>query len=223
VTQTTNRARLVLCQWPEWFASPQPDWPANAVTTGFLLSPAPDGQSNGNGGPAAVDPAAAPIVATTGSLAGAQFKFFRSVVDASLKLGRPAVLVTPHPDHIPPDLPPQVTHLRHAPFQQLFAGAALVVHHGGIGTTAYALAAGVPQIVMPLRGEQFDIGNRASRLSVARMMSSEHTTVDQLVRAMRGMLNSPRVARWCRHWQSRFAVGDGGREAVDQIEAAAAG
>ncbi len=44
--------------------------------------------------------------------------------------------------------------------------AAAFVHHGGIGTTAQALAAGVPQLVVPLAHDQPDNAVRVRRLGV---------------------------------------------------------
>ena len=54
------------------------------------------------------------------------------------------------------------------PFSSVFPLCAAVVHHGGIGTCAQALAAGVPQLTMPLAFDQPDNATRLSRLGVAR-------------------------------------------------------
>ena len=45
--------------------------------------------------------------------------------------------------------------------------ARALVHHGGIGTTAQALAAGVPQLIMPLGFDQFDNAARCRTLGVS--------------------------------------------------------
>jgi UDP:flavonoid glycosyltransferase YjiC (YdhE family) len=46
------------------------------------------------------------------------------------------------------------------PHALLFAHVAVVVHHGGSGTTAQALRAGVPQVVLPLILDQFHHAHR---------------------------------------------------------------
>jgi UDP:flavonoid glycosyltransferase YjiC (YdhE family) len=129
------------------------------------------------------------------------------------------VLVSPHRNHIPAGLPADVTWLAHAPFDELFGRAALVLHHGGIGTASYGIASGIPQIVMPMRGDQFDNGNRLERLGVGRMLSPTHTSVAKLRATVRFLLKSRRVASRCRHWQSHVDVEAGLRKAVDAIEA----
>ncbi len=54
--------------------------------------------------------------------------------------------------------------VRGAPHAALFARVAVVVHHGGSGTTAQALRAGVPQVLLPLILDQF---HHAHRLHLA--------------------------------------------------------
>jgi UDP:flavonoid glycosyltransferase YjiC (YdhE family) len=215
VAQFQPRLRLAICMWPEWFAAPQRDWPDEALVTGFPFYPPPNGH-------AASAPAArgadAPIVVTTGTAAGSQFAFYKTVVDACSQVGRPAILVSPHRNHIPADLPANVTWTPQAPFGELFRKASLIVHHGGIGTAAYGVAAGVPQIVMPMRWDQFDNGNRLQRLGVAQMLSAKATGAVTLRDTMTSMLQSRRVADRCRYWQSRVDLESGVRKSVEAIE-----
>jgi UDP:flavonoid glycosyltransferase YjiC (YdhE family) len=51
-------------------------------------------------------------------------------------------------------LPPNVRTTEWLPFPTVFPAAAGVVHHGGAGTTLTALAAGIPQIVVPGTGDR---------------------------------------------------------------------
>lgn len=190
--------RLALCLWPEWFAPPQRDWPTTARAIGFPFYPPP--VRAGSGGPPADE--SAPIVVTTGSVAGSQFRFYATAVEACRMLQRPAVLVSPHREHIPEALPPNITYLAFAPFNDLMGRASLVIHHGGIGTASYALAAGVPQVALPMRGDQFDNGNRLQRLGVATMLAAARTGPADLARAIAGLTSSPRTAARCRHWQA---------------------
>jgi rhamnosyltransferase subunit B len=191
--------RLVLCLWPDWFAAPQADWPSSAVTTGFLFFPAPEGG-------VAREPRGddrGPIVFTTGSLAGSQRRFYRNAVDACEQLQRPGVLVTPHRDQIPERLPESVRYLAFAPFADLFAHASLVVHHGGIGTAAYALAAGIPQIAMPRWGDQFDNASRLERLGVSRTLS-ETASARDVAAAIRVMSGRESVRDRCHRFRRRI-------------------
>jgi UDP:flavonoid glycosyltransferase YjiC (YdhE family) len=44
------------------------------------------------------------------------------------------------------------------------------VHHGGIGSTAQAIAAGIPQLVVPMAHDQFDNAERVARLGLGRFL-----------------------------------------------------
>jgi UDP:flavonoid glycosyltransferase YjiC (YdhE family) len=128
------------------------------------------------------------------------------------------MLVTPNKDHIPRNLPDYIDYVPFAPFNELFGRASLVVHHGGIGTASYALAAGIPRVVMPMLGDQFDNGNRLVRLGVARMLSPRQTSGAKLARSIDFMLNSDRIASRCEHWQSKIDLDAGLNIAANYIE-----
>src|SRR5262249_31774015 len=72
------------------------------------------------------------------------------------RLGRRAVVLTPHREQVPAPLPAGALWLPYVPLAALLPRAAALVHHGGIGTTAEALRAGVPQVIVPLAYDQFD-------------------------------------------------------------------
>lgn len=56
---------------------------------------------------------------------------------------------------------------------QIMAQAALTVNHGGFGTTLAALAAGVPQVVVPLFAlDQFETGSRLSEIGAGVVVPS---------------------------------------------------
>lgn len=54
-----------------------------------------------------------------------------------------------------------------APHDWLFPRVAMAVHHGGVGTTAAALRAGIPSVVVPFFGDQPFWGWRLNQLGVA--------------------------------------------------------
>ncbi|MDQ7909213.1 DUF1205 domain-containing protein [Phytohabitans sp. ZYX-F-186] len=63
-------------------------------------------------------------------------------------------------------LPPNVRPVGWVPLHHLLTGSAAVVHHGGSGTTMAALAAGVPQLVLPHGADQFVNGGQVAALGL---------------------------------------------------------
>ena len=211
--------RRELGAWPPWFAPGHGGPDVDLV--GFIFQgegsdrPPPDAEPARPGGEAR------PIVFTTGSVAGSQHEFFAAAVEAARLLDRPAVLVTRYEDQLPRPLPRGVTHVAYAPFDELFRTAAAVVHHGGIGTIALALAAGVPQVARPMARDQFDNADRMERLGVGRMIGARGMEPRALARALDAMLASQGVAERCAHWRSRLDPDAGAKCAADRIEALA--
>jgi rhamnosyltransferase subunit B len=168
--QWWNSPDRVIGLFPDWFAPPQTDWPKQAVVTGF---PRHDESATRLVDPALEEFLAAgepPVVFTPGSAMAHGTAFLKTSVEICRRLNRRGLLLTQYTDHLPAALPPAVRTFSYAPFSRLFPRCAAVVHHGGIGTTAQALAAGIPQLVTPFAHDQFDNGTRVTTLGTGRMI-----------------------------------------------------
>jgi rhamnosyltransferase subunit B len=75
-------------------------------------------------------------------------------------------------------LPEGAHHVAYAPFSSLLPRLSLLIHHGGIGTSAQTLAAGIPQIVVPFAHDQFDNAARLRRLGVSRTLRVTSSATD---------------------------------------------
>jgi rhamnosyltransferase subunit B len=211
----------VLAFFPGWFGEPQPDWPPQTRLTGFVLSdetcaPVRDGGATGlesfvSGG----DP---PVVFTPGSANRHAGAFFRTAIEATRHIGRRALLVTGFEDHLPDSLPPHVRHERYVPFRTLFPRAAAVVHHGGIGTCAQALAAGIPQLLMPMGFDQPDNAARLVRLGAGESIRPGQFTPERVARALDRLTSSPTVAAACGACREKIAAVDAVGRACGLIE-----
>ncbi len=95
--------------------------------------------------------------------------------------------------------------------QALFPRVAAVVHHGGAGTTATAARAGVPQVVVPLFGDQFYWASRVRALGIGGAVEGR-LGVEALAGALRGVLELA-VAR-CASTVARELAADGGMVAA---------
>ena len=203
--------------FPEWFGPPQPDWPSQLRLVGFPLQ---DGEER------PLDPAVEhflsasdpPIVFTPGTANRHARHFFQAGITAAAHLGRRVLLVTAYPEHLPANLPPGVHHAPFAPFSRLFPRAAAVVHHGGVGTCAQGLAAGVPQLVMPMGFDQPDNAARLARLGVGAWLPPQRFTADRVAAALAGLLSSPDVAQACRRYRDVQQETDALGQACDLIE-----
>jgi rhamnosyltransferase subunit B len=166
--QSVADASLTL--FPPWFAPTPPDWPRPLVEGAFPLFdpaepvlPAPLA--------AFLDAGAPPLVFTFGSANRQAERDFAQALAAARRLGARAVLLTPHRAQVPAALPADALWLPYVPLAALLPHAAALVHHGGIGTTAEALRAGVPQGIAPLAYDQFDNAARVEALGAGRRLA----------------------------------------------------
>ena len=164
---------LVLALWSKHFSSPQRDWPAQTVQTGFLYYDRIDEAFDSDSLEAFLGKGQSPVVFTLGSAAvNVAGDFYETSVDVAKRLRRRAVLLTGRdPKNVPEDLPSGMIALPYAPYSEIFPKAACIVHQGGVGTTAQALRAGKPQLIMPFSHDQFDNADRVRRLGAGRTMS----------------------------------------------------
>lgn len=216
--------RRVLGLFPEWFGPPQPDWPPQLRLVGFPLF---DGFEQPELDPALASwlgEGPAPIVFAPGSANRQAPRFFQVGATASAEVQRRAVFVTPWADQLPHPLPDHVYHVARAPFSALFTRSGAVVHHGGIGTTAQALRAGVPQVVLGGAFDQPDNGARVERLGVGRRIRPGRLSRASLSRALSELMDDATVAARAADFARRLeADGDGAlRRAADEVEAVAA-
>jgi UDP:flavonoid glycosyltransferase YjiC (YdhE family) len=146
----------VIGLFPEWFAPPAVDWPAQTILTGFPLYDEADILPINFELERFLDSGQPPIAFTPGSAMRHGERFFDAAVEACRMLGRRGLLVSMHERHLPEHLPAEIRHVKYAPFSRLLPRCAAIVHHGGIGTSSQALAAGVPQLVAPMGFDQAD-------------------------------------------------------------------
>lgn len=215
-----HRSALVVGMFPSWFAPPQPDWPRQVRLAGFTFF---DGAGSAPLDPAVetfLDDGPPPVVFTSGTAVARERRFFEASVEACRLSGRRGLLLTRYPEQVPDELPPGVRHVAYAPFSEVFGRAAAVVHHGGIGTAAQALRAGVPQIVRPLAFDQFDNAHHLKRLGVARVIRPDRYGAQAVAGALDEVTSSVEMAEACATGAIRLRGADAAAEAVTLIERA---
>jgi UDP:flavonoid glycosyltransferase YjiC (YdhE family) len=212
--------RLHLALFSRLLAAPQADWPAATITCGF---PRYDGTPPDTRARDELESFLAagesPIVFGLGSsavmVAGG---FWRAAIAAAQSLGRRAILLTGKPPEELGALPPSVKVFDYLPYSAVFPRALAIVHSGGIGTLAQALAAGRPQLVVPVAFDQPDNARRTAALGIARVVPFRKATGPALARELAALLNEPgHVARAGQIGQA-VAQEDGAHAAADALE-----
>ena len=213
---------LVLALFSRVLGIEQKDWPAHTRITGFCYYDADGGNAKL---PSDLEDFLAqgesPVVFTLGSAAVlAAGKFYEHSARAAIKAGvRAVLLIGTDPRNRPPQaLPESICVAEYAPYSALFPRAEMVVHQGGVGTTAQCLRAGKPMLIMPYSHDQPDNARRMRRLKVARVIQRKDYKPIRAARKILSMLEQPTFARRAHSVEKILAHEDGVRAACDALE-----
>jgi rhamnosyltransferase subunit B len=210
---------LVIALFSSVLGQPQLDWAANTVVTGFTFY-------DGSEGGAALTPTLqqfleageAPIVFTLGSAAVmAPGRFYEESIQAATLLNRRAVLLIGK--NAPPEnLSDGIIAVNYAPYSQIFARSGAIVHQGGIGTTAQALRAGRPTLVMPYSHDQPDNAARVERLGTSLTIPRKQYVAARVAKTLCELLENPSYAAKAAAIGQIIQAEDGVGMACDAIE-----
>lgn len=118
----------------------------------------------------------------------------------------------------PEDLPEQIYVTGPVPHNWLFPRMAAIVHHGGAGTTAAGLWAGVPNIVTPFFGDQPFWGRQVHALGVGpQPIPRSKLTVDNLSEALHTVTTDTQLRERAAALGQRIRAEDGVARAVELI------
>jgi len=178
-------------------APPPGDWPGNLCQTGFWFDESPvwDPPADLTEFLAAGDP---PVFISFGSMPSADPNAdVKLMTQAARRAGRRAVIRPALSWGGAEDSPQDVYLLREAPYRWLFPQMGAIIHHGGAGTTAEALLAGVPNAVVAFGVDQPYHGRRIHDLGAGPApIKRNKLTADSLTELITSLTQPAQAARW---------------------------
>lgn len=146
--------------------------------------------------------------------------FHDMLLDAAKKLDCKVIILSDQSELAPQkDLPDNILVRDNIPHNWLFPKMSVVVHHGGAGTTAACLKAGVPMIICPLMGDQFFWRNRMLRMgTLAESAPLKKLTAVKLVSMINCTLSHPSLSKTAALYAHSLAQEDGVSRAVSFIQ-----
>jgi rhamnosyltransferase subunit B len=131
-----------------------------------------------------------------------------------------AIFLTRHQEQVPADLPATMLWQPYVALSELLPRAAGLVHHGGIGTTAEALRAGVPQLVTPFAWDQFDNAARMKALGVGMALPAARLNTFRLETTFNAVFRQPSFRIRCRQLSANFDAAGSPETLCREIESA---
>jgi hypothetical protein len=158
-----------------------------------------------------------PIAFTFGTGMMHAAELFQKAIEACQMLRARALFLTKFRSQLPRALPPFGHHCEFAPFRELFPLCTAVVHHGGIGTVAKALATGRPQLILPFAWDQLDNALRVKRLRAGDWLKPGKRSNTAIAAALKKVLE-PQVTAQAQTAARHFIGCSGLERAADLID-----
>ena len=212
--QALNQTPTLMGVSPSVMPPPR-DWPSYIYTTGYWFLPPPVYEP-----PEALQAflaaGAPPVYIGFGSMSNRDPEgTLRVIVEALQQSKQRGVIYSGWSGIRASELPPSMYLLDGAPHEWLFPKMAAVIHHGGAGTTAAALRAGVPSSVVAHIGDQWYWGRRLHEMGVGtRPMRRHEFSVLRLTETIQTLVNDPTIRKGAAQMGERIRSEDGVGHAV---------
>ncbi|HEX6542594.1 MAG TPA: glycosyltransferase [Ktedonobacterales bacterium] len=207
-----SRELTALAVSPAYTPRP-PDWPAWVRQTGFCFWDAPETWEEPPELTAFLADERPVVAISSGSVsdkvAGAFDPMYRAGIEAIRLAGARALVIGAPPEALPDPLPGDVFALHYAPFSQVYPRCAAAIHHGGIGTLAQGLRAGIPALVVPWGVDQFFAGAQLARTGAGRWLRRPSFTAERGARELTALLDDPSYRKRAQAIAQQIAAEDG--------------
>ncbi|HEX9900338.1 MAG TPA: glycosyltransferase [Candidatus Methylomirabilis sp.] len=209
----------VLCGFSRHVVPPPPDWGDHVHVTGYWF-PGEKEWSPDEGLVQFLESGPAPVFLGFGSMPVGDPERTTALLLAAVRLsGHRAVIQAGWGGLGQASLPENVWRLGEAPYEWLFPRMSALVHHGGSGTTALGLRAGVPAVIVPFVFDQFYWGNRLAELGAGpRPIPFRRLTAERLAEAIQAAGDAG-VRRRAADLGSKVRAEDGVGKAIQILEA----
>ncbi len=185
-------SRLVLVPVSPHVVPPDPRWPPHVHLTGYWTARSPQDWQPPADLLAFLERGERPVAISLGamSLAGEHSRRTAEMVLEAVRLSGVRAVVQGWDEALKGiALPEDIYHAGSLPHTWLFSQVSAVVHHGGFGTTASALTAGLPAVVIPHIIDQFYWGQIVSEKGAGLSIPRAKLTVEGLAMALHRVLN----------------------------------
>lgn len=200
---------------------PRPtEWNDHIHVTGYWFLDAPEDYKPPDGLADFIQRGPAPVYIGFGSMSNRNPEEAMQTTLRAIELsGQRAVLASGWGGFSSGVLPDSVYMLDSAPHTWLFPQMAAVVHHGGAGTSAASMRAGVPSIIVPFMGDQPYWGQRIYELGVGpRPIPRKRMTAEHLAQAITSAVMDKDMRQRAAALGERIRAEDGVQQAVRIIQ-----
>lgn len=217
VFNTESAAKLHIGFFPEWFGMPAQDWPENLKLVGFPLQNRASINSRADLD-AFIAEQGAPLIFTSGTGVKDVAELFAEGRKICEQLQLPGVFVGGDSGAELLQGSSLCAHMDYIDFEYALPKALAIIHHGGMGTTAQAIKAGIPQLIRPIKYDQPDNADRIYTLGLGTYVMPEKFKAEQVAPMLGNMLQKAKSSRALQYYAADVNKSSAIVNACDLIE-----
>ncbi len=210
---------LILCAWSPSILPRSREWKANVHVTGYFFFDFEDSSYQpSNELQTFLAAGKKPICISFGSMVNRDAKRIDEVIRESLKQTQHRGIILSGWGGVDQSSSKDLLYLESVPHDWLLPRCQMVIHHGGAGSTAAGLSAGIPNIVVPFTADQPFWGRRVHAIGAGpNPILVKNLTVERLTSVM-VEAESPAAGERAQAARRKIRSEDGVSRAVELIE-----
>ena len=207
----------------QWFGEKESHWPDNLIAGEFIFHEETQPSSLTDELEEFLAYPDKPILCTFGTGNLHCKDYFSHALNAVKKGNHRAIFICKDKSLLPTPLPDSVLSLEYCNnFPELLQRCSLIVHHGGIGTLAESARAGIPQLITPFLGDQWDNAARIRNLQLGSSIPAADLTDENFYEAVTDILQSVSIHTHCTALSERIKQRKRAHDIASNIKAALA-
>lgn len=182
----------------QWFGEKEAHWPDNLIAGEFIFHEEAGSSIFSKEIELFLNASTKPILCTFGTGNLHCQSYFEHALNAIKKGNQRAIFICKDKTLLPKNLPDSVLWLEYCnDFPALLQRCSLIVHHGGIGTLAESARAGVPQLITPSLGDQWDNAVRIKNFQLGSSIPGPQLNAENFYEVMTELLESAPIQKKC--------------------------
>lgn len=219
----TNIASFNVLLFSQWFGEKESHWPNNLIAGEFVYHEETLPGTLTNELEKFLASPDKPILCTFGTGNLHCKDYFYHALNAVIKGNQRAIFICKDKSLLPTPLPDSVLSLEYCNnFPALLQRCSMIVHHGGIGTLAESARAGIPQLITPFLGDQWDNAARIRNLQLGSSIPAANLTDENFYEAVSDILQSASIRARCaalsEHIQQRMRSNEIANNIIAELE-----
>jgi len=183
--------------WPKWFGTDNQGSGINVEKVGFVVDTNKTGYLPDEVIKLISEDEKPVLINSSSSSLFINSDYFEATIKACELLGQKAIITGRHREFLPERLPEGIHFFNHLEYGTLMPKVKAVIHHGGAGTSAQALAAGLPQLVLAGGVDRPDNAMSLKALGVGEYLLPPQWNYKQVMEAFQRVITSPSIKKKC--------------------------